>query len=260
MSERPVALVTGANRGIGLAIARELAEAGYRTALLARDRQRLDQACQSIADLGGEAIAVAADLRAADAAAAAVEQVRARLGPIAVLVNNAGTAPSDRIDNTTDAMLQAAFELHVRAPLQLLRACLPDLRAQPAAAMVNVASTAGLRGFPFTAAYTAAKHGMVGLTRAVAAELQPTAIRVYAVCPGFVDTDITRTAAEAIAARGKLTAEQALQRLGAQNRIGRMHRPEEVALAVLWLVRERPPGCVYDLDRAQPTCVDQEQP
>jgi NAD(P)-dependent dehydrogenase (short-subunit alcohol dehydrogenase family) len=234
-----------------------LAQAGYRTALVARDRERLDAACRAIETAGGEALCCAADLGDPGAAAAVTAWVRQQLGPVAVLVNNAGTAPSDRIENTTDEMLRATFDLHVRAPLALLRACLPDLRAQPAAAVVNLASTAGLRGFAFTAAYTAAKHGMVGLTRAAAAELQSTPIRIYAVCPGFVDTDITRAAAATIAARGKSSVEGALQRLGAQNRIGRMHRPEEVAAAVLMLVRERPAGCVYDLDRRTPAFVDQ---
>jgi NAD(P)-dependent dehydrogenase (short-subunit alcohol dehydrogenase family) len=121
---------------------------------------------------------------------------------------------------------------------------------------VHLASTAGLRGFPFTSAYTAAKHGMVGLARALRAELAGAGIRVYALCPGFVDTDITRGAAAAIAARGKTTADAAFARMAAQNRIGRMHTPAEVAAAVAQLLRDRPDGCVYDLDRDPPAFVD----
>ena len=122
--------------------------------------------------------------------------------------------------------------------------------------LLHLASTAGLRGYPFTSAYTAAKHGMVGLSRALAAELQAAGIRVYALCPGFVDSDITRGAAAAIASRGKTTAEQAFARMAAQNCIGRMHSPEEVAAAVAMLLQQRPTGCVYDLDRAEPAFVD----
>jgi NAD(P)-dependent dehydrogenase (short-subunit alcohol dehydrogenase family) len=101
---------------------------------------------------------------------------------------------------------------------------------------------------------------MVGLARALHAELTGAGIAVYAVCPGFVDSDITRGAAAAIAARGKTTAEQALARMAAQNRIGRMHTPAEVAAAVAALLRDRPVGCVYDLDRPVPGFVDGADP
>lgn len=249
-------MVTGASRGIGAAIATTLAAAGHRIALVARDRERLLAVEAAITAAGGMAAALPFDLADPAAPTALLAAVHDRLGPIAVLVNNAGAAPSDRLENTTDAMLQQTLALHIAAPLALARTCLPDLRAATAPAIVNLASTAGLRGYPFTAAYTAAKHGMVGLSRAIAAELAATPIRVYALCPGFVDTDITRAAAAAIAARGKSTAEQALQRLGSQNRIGRMHRPDEVAAAVLMMVRDRPAGCVYDLDRPTPAFVD----
>jgi NAD(P)-dependent dehydrogenase (short-subunit alcohol dehydrogenase family) len=122
------------------------------------------------------------------------------------------------------------------------------------------ASTAGLRGFPFTSAYTAAKHGMVGLARALHAELRSARIHVYAVCPGFVDSDITQQAAAAIAARGKTTVDEAMARMAGQNRIGRMHTPAEVAAAVGRLLRDRPEGCVYDLDRDPPAFVDGPSP
>ena len=120
---------------------------------------------------------------------------------------------------------------------------------------MQIASTAGLTGFPFTSAYTAAKHGMVGLCRALAAEFGSKPPRVYAVCPGFVDTEITRQAATEIAARGSKTFDEAMEALGGMNRIGRMHRPAEIAAAVLHLVREQPEGCVLDLDRKVPAFV-----
>jgi NAD(P)-dependent dehydrogenase (short-subunit alcohol dehydrogenase family) len=130
------------------------------------------------------------------------------------------------------------------------------MRRKGSGCLLQIASSAGLRGFAFTSAYTAAKHAMVGLSRALHAELRPAGIDVYAVCPGFVDTDITRAAADAVAARGKTTVEQALARMAALNRIGRMHAPAEVAAAVVHLVRDRPAGCVYDLDRPEPAFVD----
>ncbi|GAB4161670.1 MAG: SDR family NAD(P)-dependent oxidoreductase [Planctomycetota bacterium] len=258
MSARGAVLVTGGSRGIGLAIATRLAQEGYPTALVARNRERLEQVKADLGRTGVPLWTRAVDLLDPASPAGILEDVRAHLGPISLLVNNAGTAPSDAIARTTDAMLREALALHVAVPMALIRGAFDDLLACGSGTILNVASSAGLRGFPFASAYTAAKHGMVGLSRALAAELAGTTIRVYALCPGFVDTDITRAAAEAIAARGRSTVEEALLRLGRQNRIGRMHTREEVAEAALGLIRDRPAGCVYDLDRREPGFVDAE--
>jgi NAD(P)-dependent dehydrogenase (short-subunit alcohol dehydrogenase family) len=252
----PITIVTGGSRGIGLAIAHALAAAGHRLVLAARDGARLDAARADLAQRGARAIAVAVDLRQADAAAAIAAAAERAFGAPTGVVSNAGTAPSEKVENTTPAMLQEAFDLHVAAPLQLARACVPAMKQAKAGCLLHLASTAGLRGYAFTSAYTAAKHGMVGLARALHAELAPAGIDVYAVCPGFVDTDITRAAAAAVAARGRTTADAAFARMAAQNRIGRMHAPAEVAAAVELLLRTRPRGCVYDLDRAEPAFVD----
>ena len=250
----PTALVTGASRGIGLAIAVALSRAGYRVARTARNDKGLRDTRDQLADPDAT-MAVASDLREADAPARILDEVATTLGTPRVMVNNAGTAPSDKIESTTDEILDEVLDLHVKAPFRLVRGVLPAMREMDQACIVQVASTAGLTGFPFTAAYTAAKHGMVGLTRALAAELAETPVRVYAVCAGFVDTDITRQAAATIAARGKQTAEEAFRKMGAMNAIGRMHSVEEVAEAVMRLVRERPEGCIYNLDRDPPGFV-----
>ena len=250
-NDAPVALVTGASRGIGLAIAVALSRAGYRIARTARDAKRLANTRDQLADPGASAV-VATDLRDPGAADRILREVTATLGPPQVLVNNAGTAPSDRIENTSDATLEEVLDLHLKAPFRLIRAALPAMRGMSEACIVQVASTAGLRGFPFTAAYTAGKHGMVGLTRALAAELQQTSVRAYAVCAGFVDTDITRRAAAAIAERGNQSEAEALAKMAAMNEIGRMLQPKEVGTAVVKLVRERPQGCIYNLDRDPP--------
>ncbi len=252
----PVTIVTGASRGIGRAIADALAAAGHRLVLVARDGDRLAAAAAELRTRGTRVEAVTADLRHEDAAAQVVAAAERHFGSPTAVVSNAGTAPSDKIENTTAAVLRETFELHVAAPLAFARACVPAMKRAGTGCLLHLASTAGLRGYPFTSAYTAAKHGMVGLARALHAELSPAGIRVYAVCPGFVDSDITRGAAAAIAARGKTTAAQAFARLSAQNRIGRMHTPAEVAAAVATLLRDRPPGCIYDLDRDPPAFVD----
>ena len=228
--------------------------AGYRVALTARDQDLLSKHCQSLQQ-HGPVLAIAADLRDASAPESMLAEVRSQFGPPQVIINNAGTAPSDRFDQTSDESLAAALDLHVWAPFRLLRAAVPAMREIAGSCAVQVASTAGLFGFPFTAAYTTAKHGMVGLTRALAAELTNGSPRIYALCPGFVDTDITRHAAADIANRGKQTAEQAHASLGAMNRIGRMHTVDEVAAAVLHLVEEQPEGCAYNLDQDPPGFV-----
>jgi len=252
----PIAVVTGASRGIGLHIARALGRAGHRLVLVARDAARLDATRTALDGEGLVAASLAVDLRIRGACEQAFAFARSTFGEPDVLVNCAGTAPTAKFEATTDTMLDETLDLHVRAPLQLIRAALPAMRQRGSGCIVQLASTAGLRAFPFTAAYTAAKHAMVGLSRALAAELQATAIRCYAVCPGFVDTEITRAAAAAVAARGKTTTAAALQRMAAQNRIGRMHEPAEVADAVAWLVAQRPAGCTFELDRDPPAFVD----
>jgi NAD(P)-dependent dehydrogenase (short-subunit alcohol dehydrogenase family) len=251
-----VTIVTGSSRGIGLSIAEALAAAGHRLVLVARDADRLGAAAARLTALGRAAVAVPADLRDEAAPAAVVAAAERAFGPVTAVVNNAGTAPADKIENTTPAVLRETFDLHVGAPLAFARACVPSMKRLGRGCLLQLASTAGLRGYPFTSAYTAAKHGMVGLSRALHAELAPAGISVYAVCPGFVDSDITRAAAAAVAARGKTTADQAFARMAAQNRIGRMHTPAEVAAAVVHLLQHRPAGCVYELDRADPTFVD----
>lgn len=251
-----VTIVTGSSRGIGLSIAEALAAAGHRLVLVARDGDRLRAAAADLTARGHAVLAVPADLRDEAAPAAIAAAAERAFGPVTAVVNNAGTAPADKIENTTPAMLRETFDLHVGAPLGFARACVPTMKRLGRGCLLQLASTAGLRGYPFTSAYTAAKHGMVGLSRALHAELAPAGLHVYAVCPGFVDSDITRAAAAAVAARGKTTADQAFARMAAQNRIGRMHTPSEVAAAVTRLLQQRPPGCVYELDRADPTFVD----
>lgn len=256
-SPAPIALVTGASRGIGLAIATALAKNGYRTALTARDGMRLEAAARDLELGGATAVAIPGDLRDPGAPARIVAMVRERLGGMPhVLVNNAGTAPTAKVENTTDAMLDEVIAMHVRAPLAFVRECLPAMKQAGGGVLLQLGSTAGMRGYAFTSAYTAAKHGMLGLTRAIAAELASTAIRCYALCPGFVDTDITRSAAAAVSASGRSTAEQVLARMASQNRIGRLHTTAEVAKAALHLVTQLPKGVVYDLDRTEPGFVE----
>jgi NAD(P)-dependent dehydrogenase (short-subunit alcohol dehydrogenase family) len=255
MSRPQIALITGASRGIGHSIARALAGRGMRLALTARDPDRLADLADELRAGGTDLLTLPADLLDENAPETIIAATADRLGPPTILINNAGSAPSARVEDTADQVLEEVLTLQVKAPLRLIRGVLAGMRRDRDGCIVQVASTAGLRGFPFAVAYSAAKHATVGLTRALAEELAGSGVRTYAVCPGFVDTDLTRRAAAAISARGKSSPEQAMQRLAAMNTIGRMHRPEEVADAVAWLCEERPEGCVYDLDRITPIFV-----
>ncbi|MCB9877754.1 MAG: SDR family oxidoreductase [Planctomycetes bacterium] len=253
---RSVTIVTGSSRGIGRAIAHALAAAGHRLVLTARDGAALLDVAGELEARGAEVATAPVDLRLPGAVEHVLATAEQHFGSPDVIVSNAGTAPADKIENTTPETLRETFDLHVGVPFAFARAAAPQMKKRARGCLVHLASTAGLRGYPFTSAYTAAKHGMVGLARALHAELAPKNVQVYAVCPGFVDTAITRRAAEAVAAMGRSTAEEAFQRMAAQNRIGRMHDPHEVAAAVATLLRDRPSGCVYDLDRDPPAFVD----
>ena len=250
MAAEPFALITGGNRGIGRAIALGLKGAGYALGLVARDQKLLDATAREI---GGDVSTLALDLNEPDAAER-VFDCFAR--PVAVLVNNAGVAPSNRFEATTDDVLRRVLRLHVEVPFALTRKVMPSMKAAGAGAIVQIASTAGLRGFPFTAAYTAAKHGLVGMTRALIAELRDQPVRVYAVCPGFVDTDLSRAAAAAVAARGKQTVADALLKMGQMNVLGRLHTADEIAAFVGQLCTDRPASGVFDLDHDPQLRVD----
>ena len=252
----PVTIVTGGSRGIGLAIAATLARDDHRLVLVARDVDRLAQAASTLQAAGADVATYAADLAEQGAADDVIRATEAHFGLPDIVINNAGTAPSDKVEKTTAEMMQQAFDLHVAAPLAFARGCAAEMKRRGSGCLLQVASTAGLRGYPFTSAYTAAKHGMVGLTRALHAELSPKGVDVYAVCPGFVDSDITRGAADAIADKGDTTADDALDLMGRQNRIGRMHTCEEVAEAVAGLLRSRPTGCIFELDRDPAAFID----
>lgn len=255
-----VALVTGGSRGIGLAIADALAASGHAVAIAARSEDALAAAAERLARHGAPVAQVAVDLTDPDAPAALLAEVEARLGPVTALVNNAGTAPSAKIERTTDADLDQVLDLHVKAPFRLFRSLLPQwLASERGGVCVQLASTVGLSGCPMVSAYVAAKHAMVGLVRAWAAELRGKPVRVYGVCPGFVDTDITRTSARKVASFGRHTEAEVLDSYGGMNACGRLITPDEVARAVQDFVDpscDVPSGKLCVLDAMPPSMID----
>lgn len=231
--ESRTCLVTGAGRGIGAAVARRLSADGHRVALTARSVPELEALA---AELPGPSLVVPADVTdpaAADAVFAAVEQA---WGPVGVLVLNAGAGVSAPLARTTDADWLRMLDLNLTAPFRLLRRAVPAMVEQGFGRVVAVASVAAKRGEPYIAAYTASKHGLLGLVRSAAAELATTGVTVNAVCPAYVDTPMTDGSVDAIAAATGRTPAQAREALERRQPIGRLITVDEVADAVLLCV------------------------
>ena len=233
------ALVTGAGQGIGAAIARVLAADGASLTLLGRRRAPLDTLAEELARDAGSASSVGvvtADIVDEDAVTMAFASARAERGAVSILINNAGQAESAPFRRTTKDLWDRMLAVNLTGTFLCTQQALPDLLQARAGRIVNIASTAGQRGYAYVTAYSAAKHGLIGLTRSLALELAPTAITVNAVCPGFTETEMLRESLATIVAKTGRTETAARAELTRTNPQGRMIQPEEVAAAVRWLV------------------------
>lgn len=226
------AVVTGAGRGIGAAIARLLASRGAKVSLLGRNRELLDEVA---AGIGAQATFQVADVTDATSLRDAFEYVREQHGPVTILVNNAGQARSAPLSAGDDALWDQMLDVNLSGVYRCIRCALPDMLQAGEGRVINIASTAGLIGYPYVTAYCAAKHGVVGLTRALALELARKHITVNAVCPGYTDTDMVRDAIANIQKKTGRDEAQATAALVARNPQGRLITPEEVAETVAWL-------------------------
>ena len=229
------AFITGAGTGIGRAAALALAGAGYAVCLAGRREAPLATLSQALADLGYESSVHAGfDVTSLEAVKTGVEAAL-RDGEVAVLVNCAGEAPSASFERTSPELWGRTLAVNLTGAMLVTQALLGSIRRAGRGRVINVASTAGLIGYPYVTAYCAAKHGLIGLTRALALELARTDVTVNAVCPGFTDTDLVGEAVRTISARTGRSVDEARAALVRSNPQGRLVTPEEVASAIVWL-------------------------
>ncbi len=232
------AFITGASRGIGEAIANAFANAGMRVAVAARTESDVQRAADAIRAKGGEAIPVACDVTQPASIAAAVGDAQRAFGPITILVNNAGTGGSHKFLGHDDALWQRMIDINLNSVYYVSKAVVPAMVEAKWGRIINIASIASKVGGKYIAAYTAAKHGVLGLTRALAVELVDYNITVNAICPGYVDTSLTDRSVASIAARTKMSEAEAratLEKISPQHRL---ITPQEVAAVALMLAGE----------------------
>lgn len=221
-------VVTGGSRGIGRAIVSRFASLGDEVIAVGRDRDALAAVAR---EAGAGVIVRGCELTDESAVAA----LMAAVGPVDVLVNNAGSAESAPLHKTTLESWNSQMAINATAVFLCTRAVITGMRERNQGRIVTVASTAGRVGAPYTSAYTASKHAAVGLMRAVAAELAGTQVTANAVCPAFVDTEMTQASATRIAERTGRSLEQSFETLAKLSPLGRLVDPGEVADAVVWL-------------------------
>jgi NAD(P)-dependent dehydrogenase (short-subunit alcohol dehydrogenase family) len=233
------AVVTGGGRGIGAAIAEALANLGTSVSLIGRNAEVLQATADRIVKEHGVRVATAsADVADEAAVQKAMATVTGVLGAPTILVNNAGVAVSAPFLKSDAAFWRKVLDIDLMGAVYCTQAVLPAMLESKWGRVINIASTAGVRGSAYITTYCAAKHGMIGLTRALAMETARTGVTVNAVCPGYTDTDMTEQSIANITKKTGRGREEAIASLVAHNPQGRLIQPAEVADAVAWLCND----------------------
>ena len=233
---RRVALVTGGGRGIGREIALALVRDGLDVAVGARTREQVEDVAAAARVLGGRALALELDVTDLEGVRRAVARTETALGPVDVLVNNAGIAEAAPFLKTDPDLWDRHLRVNATGPFLLTRAVLAAMLERRWGRVINIASLVGLYGAPYVTAYTASKHALVGLTRALALEVAARGVTVNAICPGYVATDLVWSAARNIEAKTGRSFDEAVASLARINPGGRLIEPAEVAAVALKLV------------------------
>ena len=233
------ALITGGGRGIGREIALTFARQGARIAVAARTAEQVEQVA---GELGDNAIALVCDVSDPESVKRMFGEMRERLGDADILVNNAGIAESATIVNTTDELWHKHLSINLSGTFYCTRAALPAMLKKGWGRVINVASIAAKTGAPYIAAYSASKHGVLGLTRSIGLEVATTGITVNAICPGYVDTEMVSRGVEQITKKTGRSAEEALDALKKMSPQNRLVTPEEVAALALLLASDEGRG------------------
>ncbi|HZN06421.1 MAG TPA: 3-oxoacyl-ACP reductase FabG [Pyrinomonadaceae bacterium] len=234
-----IALITGGGRGIGRAIALAFAHQGARIAVAARTAEQVEHVS---AEIGSDAIALVCDVSDSQSVTRMFDQTRERLGDVDILVNNAGIAESATLVTTSDDLWARHLAINLSGTFYCTRAALPAMLEKKWGRVINVASIAGKAGAPYIAAYSASKHGVMGLTRSVALEVATSGITVNAICPGYVDTDMVTRGIERVTTRTGRTADEALEAIKKMSPQNRLATAEEVAAVALLLASEEGRG------------------
>jgi NAD(P)-dependent dehydrogenase (short-subunit alcohol dehydrogenase family) len=239
---RKIALITGGSKGIGLAIARALAREGAAVAIAARNQADLDAALMDLRAKGARAEAVVCDVADSGQVERLAPAVQDKLGPVDILINNAGIAGSHKLVGHPDDLWARILHVNLTGTYYVCKALAPGMIERRWGRIINIASVASKVGARYMAAYTASKHGVLGLTRALAAELIPYNVTVNAICPGYVDTPMTATTIANImqlTGRSEADARKAIEGMSPQNRL---IEPEEVAAVAVMLAQDTAKG------------------
>lgn len=230
-------LITGGGKGIGAAISEAFASLGARVTIVGRDAKALSGHISRVKKKKSSVkmFAVKCDVTDENEVAKAFDKARAHFGPIQILVNNAGGTDTAPLGRTTTELWDEMLSQNLTSAFICSREVLGEMLAQSFGRIINISSTAGLTGFPYVAAYCAAKHGVVGLTRALSTELDGSQVTVNAVCPGFTETDMFKRALETAAKATGRSKTEIRNEFKAMNPMGELVKPGDVAEAVLWL-------------------------
>lgn len=231
-----IALVTGASRGIGKAIALKLASHGVTTLLVARSKPELQTVRDEIVAAGGKAFAYTGDIADRENIGILCERLLDEHRAIDILVNNAGVAKSSKLEETSEELWQKMLATNATAPFLFAKSLVPKMKEAKRGFIINIASTAALHGFSYATAYCASKHALLGLSRALEVELKRFGIHVASVMPGFVRTEVLMQSVENIANRTGRSLSEAEEELAALNKSRRIIEPQEIAQIVFDIV------------------------